>query len=75
MVRPNPGSAGGQTRRRSTFALRTILLPLWLLAVASSAGCRAAPPVLDELDGVNELKARFNADAGKPRIILLLSPT
>ena len=75
MVRPNPASGGRGTRRPLTVALLTILLPLWLVTLASVAGCKAAPPVLDELDGVNELKARFNADAGKPRIILLLSPT
>ncbi len=32
-------------------------------------------PVLNELGGVDQFKARFNDDGGVPRIILLLSPT
>ena len=31
--------------------------------------------VLHDLAGVDEFKAGFSRDAGKPRIILLLSPT
>ena len=38
------------------------------------AAC-SRPPALSTLSSVDELKARFNADAGKPRIILLMSPT
>jgi hypothetical protein len=30
---------------------------------------------LTDLSSVNQLQAAFNADAGKPRLILLLSPT
>ena len=32
-------------------------------------------PVLNELGGVEQLKARFNEDEGVPRVILLMSPT
>lgn len=32
-------------------------------------------PTISDLAGVQELKERFNADAGKPRVVLLLSPT
>lgn len=47
-----------------------------LLAAGSSAGCRGdGKPTLSDLDGIKELKARFNRDAGKPRIVLLVSPT
>jgi hypothetical protein len=46
------------------------------LAVALTLlGCRPGPPTLKDISSVDELAARFNADAGKPRIILLLSPT
>ena len=45
------------------------------LTLVVTVGCRPGPPTLSNLTSVDELKARFNADAGKPRIILLLSPT
>ena len=32
-------------------------------------------PVLNELGGVEQFKARFNEDRGVPRVILLMSPT
>lgn len=32
-------------------------------------------PVLTDLHSPDDLKARFNQDAGEPRIILLVSPT
>jgi hypothetical protein len=35
----------------------------------------APTPVLTDLHSPNDLKARFNQDAGMPRIILLVSPT
>jgi hypothetical protein len=49
----------------------TLVITLGLVAVA---GC-SRKPTLTNISSVEELKARFNADAGKPRIILLLSPT
>ena len=51
---------------------------VWVLSALMMAlvtGCKPGPPTLSNLSSVDELKARFNADAGKPRIILLLSPT
>ncbi len=30
---------------------------------------------LQELHSIDELRERFNADRGKPRLVLLLSPT
>jgi hypothetical protein len=51
------------------------LRALAALTVALATGCRPSPPALTNIAGVEALKARFNADAGKPRIILLLSPT
>lgn len=34
-----------------------------------------AAPTLNDLKSVDELKTLFNQDRGKPRLVLLLSPT
>jgi hypothetical protein len=52
---------------------RTLGLPV-ALAVMLAAACTYKPSLRD-ISSADALKARFNADAGKPRIILLLSPT
>ena len=54
---------------------RRALLPALLVSVALLAGCKSPPPKLEEIAGLEALKTQFNADAGKPRIVLLLSPT
>ena len=53
-----------------------------LLGVACTSASTSPPqeqlgpvPVLNELGGVEQLKARFNEDRGVPRVILLMSPT
>ena len=50
-----------------------------LLALLTSAvlgGCAGGSrATMSDLRSVDELKARFNRDAGKPRVVLLLSPT
>ncbi len=60
-------------------------LALLLLAAVALAGCggdqqaadTAAAPSggVKELGNVLDLRADFEADAGKPRVIVLLSPT
>jgi hypothetical protein len=35
----------------------------------------AAPPTLQDVHGIRDLAARVDAAAGKPRLVLLLSPT
>lgn len=46
------------------------------LIIIIAAACRGAQTAtMSDLAGVQQLKERFNADAGKPRIVLLLSPT
>ena len=57
----------------------------FLLLAALAAGCggdeaakqEAAPPAgsVKQLANVLDLRADFEADAGKPRLILLFSPT
>jgi hypothetical protein len=64
---------GGQWVR---FGLRSGGLGLLLLAIAISTSCRGDKKgTLQDLNNIDALKARFNRDAGKPRIVLLLSPT
>jgi hypothetical protein len=45
------------------------------LAFGAACGGGGATPTLSDLNGVEALKTQFNRDAGKPRIVLLLSPT
>jgi hypothetical protein len=54
--------------------LPLLAVPLAACQVSSTAG-GGAPATLRDLHGIAELKQAFNADAGKPRLILLLSPT
>ena len=60
----------GALGRRLRSLILTALLPLCVISA-----CGEYKPVLQDLNGVEELKARFNKDRGKPRIVLLLSPT
>ncbi|HEV8650652.1 MAG TPA: hypothetical protein VG276_14920 [Actinomycetes bacterium] len=47
-----------------------------LPSVTRSPGETSPPAVaLADLQGVEDLRARFNADQGVPRLLLLLSPT
>ncbi|HEX4931173.1 MAG TPA: hypothetical protein VFV62_10740 [Gaiellaceae bacterium] len=60
---------------------RTALLLVAVLALAGCGGDTAAPEAAAPSDGVEELanvldlRADFEADAGKTRVILLFSPT
>jgi hypothetical protein len=60
-------------RRRPSHVLVALVV---LLLAGAAAGCRGnGKATLSHLTGVEELKARFNRDAGKPRMVLLVSPT
>jgi hypothetical protein len=72
MVRPSERSAraaAGSFRSSRAAAIAS----LWLLGW--SLGCGPSKPVLHDLRNVEQLKAQFNRDAGKARVVLLLSPT
>ena len=56
--------------------------PCSLVCVLVAAGLhflgpRSAPPgvTMADLHGVADLQARFNADRGQPRLVVILSPT
>ena len=77
---PPPAAATGRSsqRRRTTG-----FLVICLLAFALLAGWlyffapRSAPPgvTMTDLHGVADLQARFNADRGRARLIVIFSPT
>jgi hypothetical protein len=54
------------------------LITITLFAAAIGLGLFATPrpkAPLTDLRSVEDLRARFNQDKGKPRVILLLAPT
>ena len=55
--------------RMRVFAAACVAVVLCL-----AAGCNRGPS-LTNISSLEELTTRFNRDAGKPRVILLLSPT
>jgi hypothetical protein len=82
MTEPPPPApaAGPPPRQRSRTAgflaaclLVFVLLAGWLYFL----GPRSAPPgvTMADLHGVADLQARFNADRGQPRLVVILSPT
>ena len=47
-----------------------------VIVAAATTACRGDHgATLSDIQGVEVLRQQFNADAGKPRIVLLLSPT
>jgi hypothetical protein len=56
------------------MALRNTSLLAAAVLVASACGA-ATQPKLHDISSVDELEEAFERDAGKPRLVLLLSPT
>ena len=78
--RPTPESASGpRRRRRRTLGFLTVCLLVFLLVAGwlyVFAPVSAPPGVsMADLHGVGDLQARFNADRGQPRLIVIFSPT
>ena len=44
------------------------------MALVAAVACNRGP-ALSNIGGVEALQQRFDQDAGKPRVVLLLSPT
>ena len=76
---PAPAAGPRARSRRSVVGFLAVcllvfgLLAGWLYFLAP----RSAPPgvTMADLHGVADLQARFNADRGQPRLVVILSPT
>jgi hypothetical protein len=68
------GTAGRAGLRLRSHILAA-LLPLCFVSFGYVTGCGEFKPVLQDLDSVDALKTQFNKDRGRPRVVLLLSPT
>jgi hypothetical protein len=72
---PQPPRRG---RRGGVGFLAVCLLVFVVVAVGLHfLGPRSAPPgvTMADLHGVADLQARFNADRGQPRLVVIFSPT
>lgn len=74
------GMMNNSTRSRSLL-LVGLLLVLALMACRarpaseSSATQAASSTTLTDLESIEQLQTAFNADEGKPRLLLILAPT
>jgi hypothetical protein len=77
---PVPSAPGPPSRsRRATMVFLAVCLLVVVLVAAGLhfLGPRSAPPgvTMADLHGVADLQARFNADRGQPRLVVIFSPT
>jgi hypothetical protein len=77
-----PTSAPGpppRRRRWRTVGFLAVCLLVFLLVAGGLyfLGPRSAPPgvTMADLHGVADLQARFNADRGQARLVVILAPT
>jgi hypothetical protein len=61
-------------RRLGKLAL-VVMMTTWASSQLRSWAIATAPPTLQDLHGVAELKTLFNRDTGRVRLVLLVSPT
>lgn len=66
-----------KSRSKPIIILLAILLASVLLAIYVETRSRLAPgqEPLTDIQNIGTLRAQFNQDAGKTRLILILSPT
>jgi hypothetical protein len=78
---PPPAAAAGPPPRSRRFVVGFLAVVLLVFALLAGwlyfLGPRSAPPgvTMVDLHGVADLQARFNADRGQPRLVVILSPT
>ena len=75
---PSPAAPPPRRRWRMVgFLAVTLLLFVLLAGGLYFFAPRSAPPgvTVTDLRGVADLQARFNADHGQPRLIVIFSPT
>ena len=76
---PAPAARRPPPRRRGTTVFLAGCLLFFVLVAAGLhvLGPRSAPPgvTMTDLHGVADLQARFNADRGQPRLVVIFSPT
>jgi hypothetical protein len=77
---PVPSAPGPPPESRRATVLFLAVCLLVVVAVAAGLhflGPRSAPPgvTMADLHGVADLQARFNADRGQPRLVVIFSPT
>lgn len=78
---PPPAAAAGRPPRSRRFVVGFLAVVLVVFALVAGwlyfLGPRSAPPgvTMADLHGVADLQARFNADRGQPRLVVILSPT
>ena len=74
---PPPAAAPPPRRRWRTVGFLAVCLLVFVLLAGGLyfLGPRSAPPgvTLADLHGVGDLQARFNADRGQPRLIVIFS--
>jgi hypothetical protein len=77
---PAPGAPQPPPRRRRGgvgFLAVCLLVVVLVAGGLHFLGPRSAPPgvTMADLHGVADLQARFNADRGQSRLVVILSPT
>jgi hypothetical protein len=74
---PAPGPAPQSRRATVAFLAICVLAVVLVAAGLYFLGPRSAPPgvTMADLHGVADLQARFNADRGQSRLVVILSPT
>lgn len=72
----------GQTLRKVLLGLvlplvlLVIALQLWMYRATSLPGVAPRPAIgLQDIQSVSDLQTRFDQDMGKPRLVVLISPT
>ena len=74
-----PAAPTPPPRRRGTTVFLVVCLLAFVMVAAGLhfLGPRSAPPgvTMTDLHGLADLQARFNADRGQPRLVVIFSPT